>query len=162
MTSISITLGNNITELTLINPIIPERLKQLEAVLAGIQAKIEKGEHTPIHDISTIHYARWAIIDHNGGNALLFASNFDGTWEKYLKDFSTKIPEGLDSIWGNCVGYPAGGCADFENFKAWVEQYQRKVNTFYAAYPEVTVKRVLAALKTKKLTDEYVRELSEI
>ena len=111
----------------------------------------------PIKKISTIHFARWVIFDND--QRLLFTSNFDGSWESYLRDFSQTTPEGMDRIFGHCDGYPAGGCGDFEAFKAYVRKYQVPTDLFYAAYPDSSVKAVLEGLRVKALTDEFLRKL---
>ncbi|MCZ6860457.1 MAG: hypothetical protein O7I42_09305 [Alphaproteobacteria bacterium] len=149
----SITLGGNITELTVITPIIEGRSETLRQVLQGIQISPD----SPIKKISTIHYARWVIFDND--TRLLFTSNFDGTWKKYLEDFVNLIPDGLDAIWGNCVGYP--GATPFEGFAKYVRDHQIKTDLFYAAYPEVTVKGVLKALDWEKKTNDFLDKLAE-
>jgi hypothetical protein len=143
-TTVSKTIGQ-VTELTVIAP--------LRQVLNGLQVTPE----SPIKQIGTIHFARWVIIDND--SRLLFTSNFDGSWENYLRDFSQKTPEGMDRIFGHCDGYPDGGCRDFEAFKDYVAKYQVTTDLFYAAYPETSVKGVIEALRVKKLTDEFLRQL---
>ncbi len=143
----------NITEMTLLTPIKDGEADELAQVLAAVQI----AEDSPIKKISTIHYARWVILDE--GARLLFTSNFDGTWEKYLRDFSEKIPEGLDAIWGHCVGWP--GAQPFAPFRKWVDRHQVPANLFYAAYPESTVREVQRALDWKEKTERFVAELAK-
>ena len=150
---ISKTIGK-VTELTCITPLKPGAATSLRQVLAALQIRPD----SPIKQINTIHFARWVIFDND--QRLLFTSNFDGTWEDYLRDFSVKTPEGMDAIFGHCDGYPAGGCKDFEAFKAYVHKYQVPTDLFYAAYPDLTVKAVLEAARVKTLTDDFLRKLS--
>ena len=149
---ISVTIGQ-VTELTVITPIIDGQEQNLKQVLQGIQTAPE----SPIKKISTIHYARWVIIDN--GTRLLFTSNFDGTWEKYLRDFVTLAPEGLDAIWSHCVGYP--GAVPYEGFAKYVRDHQVKTDLFYAAYPATSVKHVLKALDWEEKTRTFQRELAK-
>ena len=151
-TTISKTVGQ-VTELTVIAPLNPGAAPQLRQVLNALQISAD----SPIKQISTIHFARWVIFDDD--QRLLFTSNFDGSWESYLRDFSQKTPEGMDHIFGHCKGYPAGGCRDFEAFQAYVRKYQVPTDLFYAAYPDASVKAVLEALRVKGLTDEFLRQL---
>ena len=111
--TISKTIGQ-VTELTCICPLKPGAAVSLRQVLGALQIS----PNSPIKEINTIHFARWVIFDND--TRLLFTSNFDGSWEDYLRDFSVKTPEGMDKIFGHCEGYPPGGCADFEAFKAYV------------------------------------------
>jgi hypothetical protein len=131
-----------VTALTTIAPIIPERLQQLKAVLANVQANPSQS----IAKIATIHFARWVIIDNE--TRLLFTSNFDGTFEDYIQDFVREIPEGLDAIWGNCVGYP--GSQPIEGFFDYINQHKFFNDTFYAAYPHLTVSDVLNCEKWRE------------
>jgi len=128
-----------VTALTTITQIIPERVDTLKQVLAAVQ----QNPDASIAKILTIHYARWVIIDND--TRLLFTSNFDGGFEDYLKDFVRELPQGLDRIWGNCVGYP--GTNPFEPFIAYVREYSYFNNCFYAAYPDLTVKDVINGQK---------------
>jgi hypothetical protein len=149
---ISVSIGK-VTELTVISPITNGKAARLREVLHSVQT----APNNMIKKISTIHFARWALIDND--TRLLFTSNFDGTWMESLRDFSTLTPDGLDMIWGNCDGYP--GARDFDKFTAWVRAHQVKVDLFYPAYPNATVKDVLQALDWKAKTDVFLRELSK-
>ena len=150
--TISKTIGQ-VTELTVIAPLKPGAAASLRKVLNALQVTPD----SPIKKIGTIHFARWVIFDND--QRLLFTSNFDGSWESYLRDFSQITPEGMDHIFGHCDGYPAGGCKDFEAFKEYVSRYQVATDLFYAAYPESSVKAVLEGLRVKALTDEFLRQL---
>ncbi len=148
----STTIGQ-VTEITVITPIREGSVDRLRQVLAGIQASPE----SPIKRISSIHFARWVIFDN--GTRLLFTSNFDGTWEKYLRDFVELAADGLDAIWSNCVGYP--GAKPFEGFAKYVQENQIKTDLFYPAYPGASVKQVLKALDWEQKTNAYQRELAK-
>lgn len=148
----STTIGQ-VTELTVITPIIEGKADQLRAVLAGIQATPE----SPIKRISTIHFARWVVI--NSDTSLLFCSNFDGSLDTYLRDFTQLAADGLDAIWSNCIGYP--GAQPYEQFASYVYTHQVKTDLFYPAYPEASVRSVIRALDWKGKTDKYQRELAK-
>ncbi|WP_207284014.1 hypothetical protein [Pseudomonas sp. FW300-N2F2] len=149
---ISKTIGQ-VTELTVITPIIEGKANDLRKVLNGIQVSPD----SPIKRISSIHYARWVIFDND--SRLLFTSNFDGTWEKYLRDFVELAAAGLDAIWNNCVGYP--GAKPYEGFATYVRSHQVETNLFYAAYPAASVPTVLKALDWAEKTTTYQRELAK-
>lgn len=145
----SVTVGQ-VTAMTVITPIIPEKLETLKQVLHNLQIT----EDSPIKKISTIHFARWVVIDN--GTRLLFTTNFDGGWEQYLRDFVEKAPGGLDAIWSNCVGYP--GSLPYEPFREYVYQHELKAELFYAAYPDITVKQ---ALKAERVVGHFNAILDE-
>jgi hypothetical protein len=94
----------------------------------------------------TIHFAHWGIVD--GGNRLLFLSNFDGSWESYLDDFIEKAHAGLTLAWGNCLGFPPAryltldGATQGRKFKAWARCSMTPSRLWYAAYPNLTVNQI--------------------
>ena len=151
--TISKTIGV-VTEITVIAPLKEGGAARLRQVLAGLQTNPD----SPIKQIDTIHFARWVIIDND--TRMLFTSNFDGPLDAYLRDFCVKTPQGMDAIFGNCEGYPAGGAADFEAFKAYVRKHQVPTDLFYPAYPESTVKAVKKALEIKALADQLLEKLA--
>jgi hypothetical protein len=139
--------------ITGITPIKAGHLEQLRAVLADLS---RPGEDSPIAKISTIHFARWVIID--DGTRLLFTTNFDGSWDDYLDEFIREGHEGLDAIWNNCEGYPEGGARDREAFKKYVRDHEYSAELFYAAYPDATVRNVYKALRIREKFEAFLDE----
>ncbi len=98
-------------------------------------------------DIPTIHFARWVMVDNS--RRLLFESNFDGSWERYLGDFVDKARAGLTAVWSNTVGFPPSkwlvqeGAADEQPFKWVARASQIETQVWYSAYPHSTVKNIL-------------------
>lgn len=143
---------NQITVLSRNKPSAFRRLL-LRAVLFGAEANVRLfGSRS---GLPMIHFANWSILD--GGELLLFESNFDGTWEKYIDDFIDNSYPGLDAIWGCGVGYPAGGARNTEAFKAQIRSHQHPAQVFYSAYPDSTVQNVQDDLALA----EAVRPLKE-
>ena len=146
----SVTVGQ-VTAMTVMTKISAGRLEYLQQVLAQPPGPI-------IGKISTIHFARWVIV--NNGSNLLFVSEFDGSWQDYLRDFTRETPGGLDAIWGNCDDYPAGGAADFEAFSAYVSAHELHTNLFYAAYPDLTVKAILKQQRAYQRGLDFLNEFA--
>lgn len=142
-----------VTALTVITPVIPEKVEELKQILEATQ----QNPNSSVGKIATIHFARWVLIDND--TRMLFTSNFDGSFEEYLKDFVRELPTGLDRIWGNCVGYP--GTSPFEPFMAYVRAHSYFNNCFYAAYPDLTVKDVLNSQKWRDAGRKIVQPLQE-
>ena len=119
-----------------------------------------------LNGITTIHFARWAIID--DGKNLLFESNYDGSWEKYIDDFVDLSAFGMNMIWANCVGYPTAGCRDIESFKTYIRKSQLPTQVFYSAYPQETVNNLINDLVCSKAVEkflemnEYTRSVTEL
>lgn len=92
--------------------------------------------------VGTIHFARWIVID--GGQRVLFVSNYDGSLEAYMDDFINKVAFGLNLAFSNGVGYPTTsfllfqGAKREEQFKAFLRRRQQLTDVWYKAYPGLT------------------------
>jgi len=139
-------------QMNILSDIDPSKLKRLEAVLAivNLAAKYITADGM-LAGISTIHFARWVIID--DGRRLLFESNYDGSWENYIGDFVDKAFNGLDAIWENCIGYPPAGARDIQAFRRVIRCHQVQSNVFYSAYPGETVLNILNDCETGRLLE---------
>lgn len=137
-----------------ITDIVPGRVEALKVALEMIRNR--KPADSPIAKINTIHYASWAIID--GGERLLFTTNFDGDWGAYLDTFLKEASVGLNAIWENCREYP--GAESPEKFKDYVKAHEVNVELFHAAYPEATVKQVQKAIGIQKKFKDLLGDFS--
>lgn len=106
--------------------------------------------------VSTIHFARWAIMD--GGRHLLFETNFDGSWERYLDDFIDNVSVGLNAVWANCVNYPIGGAEDSEGFKRFFQDDHFPAQVYYSAYPDATVNNIVTDLRLGGAVEQFLRQ----
>ncbi len=120
----------------------------LRAVLFAVEfrARFEffKGD---LGGIETIHCAHWAVIA-EGAPRLLFFSNYDGSWERYLGDFIEEAGGGMTSVWSNTVLFPRarfllwGGATEERAFKAWTRERQIVTQVWYAANPGISIRNV--------------------
>jgi hypothetical protein len=133
-------------QLTLLTVVRPDQLPRLRAVLDLIELYARRlTEQGSLVGISTIHTVRWALID--GGERLLFASNYDGTWEAYIDEFAELILSGLDALWEGSYGFPELGAKDLAALKHFLRCHQVPANVFYSAYPAATVPNISDALR---------------
>jgi hypothetical protein len=98
--------------------------------------------------IATVHDLRFVIFDND--TRVIFASTFDGTWESYIDDFGTILPDEIDLLFHECAGYPG---IHSPEIKDWIVKQQVTALGFYSAYPEASVRTVWKALKIKKAFD---------
>jgi hypothetical protein len=163
---------NQLTHVVPVKP-GPFRLLTTRIVLYGITtlARFYYNQGN-LGGLSTIHYARWVLID--GGKRLLFFSNYDGSWERYLGDFVDQAHTGLTAVWSNSVGFPRTknlvqeGATDEEPFKAWTRAHQIPTQLWYSAYKHLTVpnigqnSRICAGLANKPATREALERWLEL
>jgi hypothetical protein len=163
---------NQLTHVVTLKP-GPFRLLTAKLVLYGITtlARFYFNQGN-LGGLSTIHYARWVLID--GGQRLLFFSNYDGSWERYLGDFIDQAHVGLTAVWSNTQGFPRTrnlvqeGATDEERFKAWTRAHQIPTQLWYSAYKQLTVpnigqnSRICAGLVNPPATREAIERWLEL
>lgn len=97
-------------------------------------------------ELDTIRHARWVRV--RGTQSLIFQATFDGSWERYLEDFSDRVAQGQTLIWSNCEGFPRtqglweGGARDGERFKRWVRGRQVRSGLWYSRFGHMTNDRI--------------------
>jgi hypothetical protein len=132
------------TEFLVIGDVIPGHEDALRQVLKDHAANPRTQE--AINQIGTLHEARFVMLD--GGKRLMFASSFDGDWDKYIDDFAaTAIGLNFDETFGHTQGYPG---VRSPAVKDWFMAHAIEAGNFVAAYPEPTVKQVLRALAVQR------------
>ena len=95
--------------------------------------------------LHTIHFGHWTVLDleAEGGTkqtALMFLSNYDGSWETYLDDFIATVYHGVVAIWAGGVGFPRP--LDGPSFKSWARTRMSVWHAWYRAYPTLTVANI--------------------
>jgi hypothetical protein len=132
-------------EFTLICALKPGGAERMRKLLAdGFTGERQKNTDR----IATVHDLRFVIFDND--TRVIFASTFDGTWESYIDDFATILPDEIDLLFQECAGYPG---IHAPNIKDWIASQQVTAVGFYSAYPDASVRDVWKALKTKKAFD---------
>ncbi|MGA9520474.1 MAG: hypothetical protein WBV82_03365 [Myxococcaceae bacterium] len=148
-------LQNQLTHVVEVKPGLFRRIT-LNAVLGAINFLARHYyDRGALGGITSIHFARWVLIDH--GRRLLFLSNYDGSWERYLGDFIDRASAGLTSVWSNTAGFPRTlfllfrGATDEQRFKQWARDHQVFTQVWYSAHTEESVGNILenAELVTK-------------
>lgn len=142
---------NHMLGVTTIKP-GPFRLAVLHVVLWAIALAARlRSNRGSLGGISSIHFARWVVT--RDRKQLLFLSNYDGSWERYLDDFIDLAAGGLTAVWTNTdneVGFPTttllvrNGARQEARFKAYARRSMVPTNSWYSAYPDVTVPNIAA------------------
>jgi hypothetical protein len=151
-------------QLTSVAELKPEPLRReiLELVLSAAhlraRTRFDRGD---LSGIRTIHFARWFLLEEPPGSPhpprLVFFSNYDGSWERYLGDFVDQAAWKLTAIWANTQGFPPTEDLVFKGadqerwFKEFVRRVQVPTQVWYAAYPDLTVSEVNRNSKLRDL-----------
>jgi len=91
-----------------------------------------------LREIGTLHDSRQVIFDND--TRFIFASVFDGSWDKYIDDFATtSIGTAFDELFSFSEGFP--GIKD-PDVKEWFVAHQVPATIFLSAYPDLTTQQI--------------------
>lgn len=96
--------------------------------------------------IDTIHFARFFLID--GRKRMLFLSDYDGSWSRYLFDFTGVGALAVVPIWSSLKGCPKSRFLRWpaigfeERFLPFTRCCQIEVLYNYSSYPQLSVSEI--------------------
>lgn len=107
----------------------------------------------PLKRMRFIHFAHWGLVHEVGGQRLptphiLFTTNFNGDVNAYIDAFSILIPWRMRAMWQGAIGFP--GPEPLGRFRAFIFSGVEPNRHFWCAYPDASVKEVLAALSVQE------------
>ncbi|WFU45488.1 hypothetical protein QA640_46605 (plasmid) [Bradyrhizobium sp. CB82] len=118
-----------VSELTLIFNFVPGGAKRLRGLLRALEANFSAEKVLTVHDM------RFVFLDND--TKLLFATAYDGnSWDSYLDEFATKIPDELDLLFSELEEFPGFRAP---TVKDWIAKYQVPAEGWYVANPNLTV-----------------------
>ena len=141
---------NHMASLALLKPGLLRRLtirtvlRSLNLFYRTIFTDVTPGK---LAGLPTIHFAQWSIVelpnDAQGRRreALMFLSNYDGSWETYLDDFLAFLLQGVIAIWGSAETFPSP--LDGRIFKYWARTRMHPFTVWHdQAYGALTVSNI--------------------
>ena len=135
-----------VSELTLIFRFVPGGAKRLRGLLQVMEANFGTEK------IATVHDQRFVFLDND--TKLLFATAYDGdSWDSYLDEFATKIPDELDMLFSELEEFP--GFRD-PSVKDWIAKYQVPAENWYVAHPDLTVAEISRLKRVGQAVDEFL------
>jgi len=137
-----------VSELASIMTFAPAGAKRLRALL-----KVLGGNFQGADKVGTLHDMRFVFLDND--TRLLFATTYDGDWDPYIDDFATKIPDALDVLFSNMVGYPPKGMHD-PAIKDWIAGNQIAADAWYVSNPNLSVAEAHRLERVGKAVDELL------
>jgi hypothetical protein len=133
------------TPLTIIAEIEPALRDELEYRLLCVHRSLDPFHPSQLPDT---HFARFVVIDDptppSGERLpplLAWECNHDGTIDDYLSAVAEHAPQ-IDRVLSCCVGYPAKGCANFDDWVLWMRERTYRPAGFYTAYGDVPHRQV--------------------
>lgn len=135
-----------VSELTLIVPFAKGGAKRLRGFLQALEGNFHGADI-----VGSVHDMRFVFLDND--TKLLFATAYDGEWDAYIDDFTTKIPNSMDLWLCNCEDYP--GMSSGKG-KEWIAKHQISADAWYVANPNLTVPEVKRLGRIGKALDQFL------
>jgi len=164
-------LAGKANAMTLITPIDGPVMALInKGIFFFLGTKLFRFKLNGLLTLSMIHYARWVIVSGRDFPRLshsqpaedldyrymLFFSNFNGSWAQYVDSFSAAIPDGLDGLWWQNVGWPKS--VPEQPFHRYVTDNQLWTSHYYSAYPMAASNDIKSAKNVKDKLAQFSRE----
>jgi hypothetical protein len=116
----------------------------------------------PLLQQRVIALGRWTLLRRRERPpALLFETNWSGTWESYIDDFARTMPMQWRSIWTGAEGYP--GPKPVTDLLRYIEEHDHGADHFYCGYREgATTQTVASALALRPRLERFVRDVDGV
>jgi hypothetical protein len=135
-----------VSELTGMFPFTEGGAKRLRGLLELLEGNFKLADA-----MGTVHDMRFVFLDND--TKLLFATAYDGEWDAYIDDFATKVPDALDILFCNAVGWPGTRSPEV---KDWIAGHQLAAESWYVASPNLTVAETKRLERIGKALDEFL------
>jgi len=135
-----------VSELTIIVPLVEGGAKRLRGLL-----ELLGGGFAGADAVGTVHDMRFVLLGNE--TKVLFCTAYDGEWDAYIDDFATKIPDALDLLFCNSVGWPG---TRSPSVKDWIVKHQIPALSWYVANPNLTVVETRRLERIGKAVDELL------
>src|SRR5262245_45225884 len=139
-----------VSEFTLMFKLVPGGADRLRALLGVLGNNFQRAD-----DVGSVHDMRFVIFDND--TRLLFATAYDGEWDPYIADFSTKIPDPLDALFCDCEGYPG---MHSPKIAEYLLNHQVQADGWYVSSPNLTVAETKRLEKIGKAVDELLDKVA--
>ena len=155
-----------VSELSVLLKVKPGHEKQIREVFTSHAADADRHarDQQILEAVGTLHESRQVLFDND--TRLLIATSFDGDWDVYIDDFA-RMGVFQEDVWAgflvHCEGFPdAAGVASLslDEQKEFLTAHQVTAATYDRAYPDVTVKEILKALRMQTVFQQLLDEAS--
>ena len=141
--------GDYVAKVTGIFPFTKGGAKRLRGLLQLLDGNFQLADA-----VGTVHDMRFVFLDND--TKLLFATAYDGEWDAYIEDFATKIPNALDLLFCDAVGWPG---IRSPKVKDWIVEHQVSAEAWYVANPNLTVTETRRLERVGKAVEELLDKI---
>jgi hypothetical protein len=142
----------NVAELTIIVPLAPGGAERTRAFLRLLGGNLDGA-----NKVGTVHDMRFVFLDND--TRMLFATAYDGdSWDAYIDDFVTKIPDYLDIINSAWEGWPGIRSPEAKDYLA---AHQVTAEGWYVGNPDVSVAETRRLQRLGQAVDEFLDKIGD-
>lgn len=149
--------------LTVITRIKPGHTQALKDHLGRIQDNRHLPPVLPFKELSTVHFARWMILDETKDlegavlpAQLVFLSNVDAPLETHLTELATIAAAGLDQIYNHCLDYPDPSNRTPATRQAFLRSHQVASKPFYVNTIGRSVQQILQEDRLRQAIQQFL------
>jgi hypothetical protein len=142
----------NVAELTIVVPLAPGGADRTRAFLRLLGGNLDGA-----NKVGTVHDMRFVFLDND--TRMLFATAYDGdSWDAYIDDFVTKIPDYLDIINSAWEGWPGIRSPEAKDYLA---AHQVTAEGWYVGNPDVSVAETRRLQRLGQAVDEFLDKIGD-
>jgi hypothetical protein len=142
----------NVAELTIVVPLAPGGAERTRAFLRLLGGNLDGA-----NKVGTVHDMRFVFLDND--TRMLFATAYDGdSWDAYIDDFVTKIPDYLDIINSAWEGWPGIRSPEAKDYLA---AHQVTAEGWYVGNPDVSVAETRRLKRLGQAVDEFLDKIGD-
>jgi hypothetical protein len=148
--------------LTVLAPIAQGKLDSLKILLQEINKDIEANARIPFKKLSTIHFARFVIIDAIDSQSsawLAFSTNYDGDLEAHLNEMYSTAGDGFNAVYSHCEGYNPCNQSEFKKYlKSKMLPFPK---AFYAGHRGLSVEAIHLQNKIRDAIEGFLNNSTQ-
>jgi len=138
-----------VSELTAIIPLEPGGGKRIRGLLDLLEGNFKGADI-----VGTLHDMRFVLLEND--TKLLFCTTYDGEWDAYIDDFVTKIPNSMDILFCNCLGWPG---IRSPKIKDWLVKNQITADAWYVSNPDMSVAQAHRLERVGRAVEELLDKI---
>jgi hypothetical protein len=144
--------------LTIVTPIEPARLDEVDARLTRMGGEVAKKPVLPFDTLDRLHFASWVVWrEDDVAPQIIFESNFDGDGRDFVQDLVRRARRGVDAIFDGCLGYPIGRSDD--EVAAYLISRAVYTDTFYVGCVGLSRPQILREEQLRARIEDFLDTL---
>jgi hypothetical protein len=149
--------------LTVIDQIKPGQIDSLKELLGTIAEHRDSWDVIPFKQLSNVHFARLVVFDEATdlnynvvAPRLALLTNVDAPLKTHLRELASVCGEGLDRVFGHCLGFPDSAERTPESRMAYLRRHTVSSRAFYVNRYGRSVQQIKQEDELRKAIDGFL------